>query len=125
MFDARLVINENYQTSDANIYSAGPLSKFKRVLYADKWQHEFVSSHEVGARLAEMTLAELGPERFRPNNQLLVSDMVLVYRQCKVIYRPVLGDYFYLCVRQPGQPLPYDLSRNMDNYVRTFIGRRE
>lgn len=117
VFDARLVINQNYQTSDANIYSAGPLSKFKRVLYADKWHHEFVSSHEVGARLAQMTLAELSPVRIRPSDPLQVSDLALVYHECKVIYRPVLGDYFYLCVRQPGQPLPYDLSRNMDNYV--------
>lgn len=120
MFDGRLVINKHYQTNDPCIYAAGPMTKFKRILYADQWRHEFVCSREVGIRLAHMTLTDLSPVRVRPHETVFMSNNMHVYRHCKVIQRAVLGGYYYLNVRQPGRALPYELAHNLEDYVRAI-----
>lgn len=118
VFDGRLVINKHFQTNDPCIYSAGPMTKFKRILYADKWRHEYVSSQEVGCRLANMTLRDLSPLPVQPISSYYLTNNVHIYHACKVVSNPVLGGYYYMCIHKPGRALPYLMERNTEKYVR-------
>lgn len=119
VFDGRLVINKNFQTNDPSIYAAGPMTKYKRVLYADQWRHEFVSRQEIGERLAQMTMNELctGRPDNRPETKFWLTDNVHIYRQCRITFRPLLAGYVYVLIAKPGRQMPYELVRHLENYV--------
>lgn len=123
VFDGRLVINEKCQTSDPNIFAAGPMTKYKRILYADDERHQYFSSIEVGALLAHQLFEYLNP--VRPHSaevkSHLVPGTVHIYKNPLIHYRLTLDGYRFLCIRKPGKQIPYDLMKSSEKYVSTTL----
>lgn len=119
VFDGRLVINAECQTNDPFIYAAGPMTKYKRILYAERYRHEHFSSTEVGEWLAKKIFEVINP--LRQHGELIKNETICktvhVFKDCKIETRPLLDGYFYVYIRPPGPLVPYNLMRIMDNYV--------
>lgn len=119
MFDGRLVINADCQTNDPCIYAAGPMTKYRRILYADDYRHEYYSSTEIGAWVAKRIFEDLDPWRphgFAPQRENL-KGTVHLHQNSKLAFHPVLDGYYFLSLRCPGKTVPYSLIKTMDNYV--------
>lgn len=120
VFDGRLVINEHFQTSDPCIYSAGPMTKYKRSLFACHMRHENFCSSEIGARVARKYMEQGNPNlpySTKPRSSHTIPGTTHMFAQPKVIYRRLLDNYCLLYITKPGQALPYDLDKSMEDYV--------
>lgn len=119
VFDGRLVINSKCETNDPSIFAAGPMTKYRRILYADNCRHQYFSSIEIGARLGRRLFDQLNPGR--PVNAKVklhtVPGTVHMFREPMVQCRPTLDGYRFLCIRKPGPPVPYELMKSSDKYV--------
>jgi len=67
VFDARLIVDTQFKTTDPYIYSVGPMAKFSRRFGESRMMEAFNSS-EVGAKLGDSILYDLGvgAEDFNP-----------------------------------------------------------
>lgn len=120
LFDGRLVIDENCRTNDPYIYAAGPMTKYKRILYADKFRHEHYDSMEIGQRLGKQFVAEVDP--IQPFKSSIINDdsvegTVYQYQKPMVEYCRFPGNRFYLCIRSPGVPIAYKIAKSFETYV--------
>lgn len=119
VFDGRLVINSKCETNDPNICAAGPMTKYRRILFAESCRHQYYSSIEIGARLAKRLFKQLNPGR--PFSEKIVvhtvPGTVHVFKEPLVDYRPTLDGYQFLCIRVPGPHIPYDLKKAGNKYV--------
>ncbi|CAH2982849.1 unnamed protein product [Chilo suppressalis] len=61
VYDGGLVIGPEFETNDPNIYGAGPCCRYSRRLYADRLEHQYYCSEEVGEALATIFLDKLDP----------------------------------------------------------------
>lgn len=59
MFNGRLIIDPYYQTSDICVRAAGPITKYRAILYADDDVHSLCNSREVGADVANKLLKRI------------------------------------------------------------------
>lgn len=119
VFDGRLVINELYETNDDHIYAAGPMTKYKRALYADRHRHQYYDSSEIGRKLAKYFLDETNPlidykERVPCQR---IHRTVHQFRKPKVEYAAVLSGLHYLCIRKPGALVSHELAKTLKDYV--------
>lgn len=84
-FDGRLVINATFQTSDAAVCGAGPLTKFSRCYYTDEWSHADFNSKEVGQDLAAKLLPLFDPTQEPADEAPPETDhLVPLYKQAKI-----------------------------------------
>lgn len=84
VFDSRLVLNNSFQTSDAAIFGAGPLTKFSLRYHSDEWSHASFNSRQVGEELAAVLLPLVDPtaEAVEPSPGL--ERLVPLYNQAKI-----------------------------------------
>ena len=61
VFDARLVVDNKFRTTDDAIFAAGTLTKFSRRYGAKRALHDFFNSKEVGMALANCFLEKVDP----------------------------------------------------------------
>ncbi len=61
VFDARLVVDNKFRTTDNAIFAAGTLTKFSRRYGAKRALHDFFNSKEVGMALANSFLEKVDP----------------------------------------------------------------
>jgi len=66
VFDGRVIVENNYRTTDKQIYAAGPIAMFSR-RFGPYEPFETYSSMEVGRHLCHTVLAFLGVEEFKAN----------------------------------------------------------
>uniref|UniRef100_A0A7S4G2C3 Cilia- and flagella-associated protein 61 N-terminal domain-containing protein n=1 Tax=Eutreptiella gymnastica TaxID=73025 RepID=A0A7S4G2C3_9EUGL len=66
VFDGRVIVENNYRTTDKQIYAAGPIAMFSR-RFGPSQPFETFSSMEVGRHLCHTVLAFLGVEEFKAN----------------------------------------------------------
>lgn len=108
VFDGRLLIDEDFRTNDPNIYAAGPLTRYKRSLYADQFAHQYYNSVEIGRVLGLQLLQKY-------TNELIFKNdcKKTVFRFTKpIIKRCILpGPFNYLSVVTPGVIIPFKLSK--------------
>ncbi|TKS75347.1 Cilia- and flagella-associated protein 61 [Collichthys lucidus] len=101
-FDGRLVINASFQTSDAAVSAAGPLTKFSRCYYTDEWSHANFNSKEVGQDLAAKLLPLFDPTQEPADEAPPEMDhLVPLYKQAKVQGGKLPGGLNYLHVTKP------------------------
>lgn len=107
VFDGRLVIKSSYETNDKFIYAAGPITKYKRIFYADRYRHEYYKSEEIGRRLAKKIVKKLDPLQPFTNTISSSSDpnTVHIYKDPLTTYCKLIGNFYYLYIREPGKPL--------------------
>lgn len=119
VFDGRLVINSKFETNDPSIFAAGPMTKYKRILYADKFRHQYFSSIEIGARLGRRVFDHLNPARSHSTKVKVhtIPGTVHQFKEPLIQYRPTLDGYRFLCIRNPGPPIPYEMMKSSDRYV--------
>ncbi|KAM3603080.1 uncharacterized protein V6R79_016169 [Siganus canaliculatus] len=85
VFDGRLVVNASFQTSDANIFGAGPLTRFSCYYQADEWSHASFNSKEVGGALADSLLSLIDLTQDPPDEPGPEAEgLVPLYKQAKV-----------------------------------------
>nr|XP_046228541.1 cilia- and flagella-associated protein 61 isoform X2 [Scatophagus argus] len=102
VFDSRLVINATFQTSDAAVSGAGPLTKFSRMYHSDEWSHANFNSKEVGQDLAAMLLALFDPTQQPAHDPPPETHhLVPLYKQAKIQGGKLPGGYNYLHVAKP------------------------
>jgi NADH dehydrogenase FAD-containing subunit len=63
VFDGRVIIEQNYRTTDPNIYAAGPIAMFSR-RFGRSNDFERYSALEVGRKLCETVLGFMGIEEY-------------------------------------------------------------
>ena len=51
VYDGKLVINNEFRTNDKYIFAAGPLTKYSKKYYSEKFNHEHYNSIEIGAEV--------------------------------------------------------------------------
>ncbi|XP_019121269.1 cilia- and flagella-associated protein 61 isoform X1 [Larimichthys crocea] len=101
-FDGRLVINATFQTSDAAVCGAGPLTKFSRCYYTDEWSHADFNSKEVGQDLAAKLLPLFDPTQEPADEAPPETDhLVPLYKQAKIQGGKLPGGLNYLHVTKP------------------------
>ncbi|KAE8286431.1 Cilia- and flagella-associated protein 61 [Larimichthys crocea] len=101
-FDGRLVINATFQTSDAAVCGAGPLTKFSRCYYTDEWSHADFNSKEVGQDLAAKLLPLFDPTQEPADEAPPEADhLVPLYKQAKIQGGKLPGGLNYLHVTKP------------------------
>eukprot|EP01006_Ploeotia_vitrea_P042645 TRINITY_DN66647_c7_g1_i1.p1 TRINITY_DN66647_c7_g1~~TRINITY_DN66647_c7_g1_i1.p1 ORF type:complete len:1197 (+),score=144.15 TRINITY_DN66647_c7_g1_i1:43-3633(+) len=66
VFDGRVIVENNYRTTDPQIYAAGPIAMFSR-RFGPSEPFEDFSSMEVGTKLCNVVLGFLGVEEFKHN----------------------------------------------------------
>jgi hypothetical protein len=52
-----LIVDLYGRACDANIFGAGPFTKFKRMYYAERFRHEWFNSEEIGTNVSEKSAA--------------------------------------------------------------------
>lgn len=114
------MIDAQFQTSDPCIFSAGPMTKYKRNMFACHMRHEHFNSSEIGTRVALKYLEQNNPNRpfsqKKPPSHTIPGTTHMFVRP-KVTYRTLLDNYFYFCVTKPGRALPHELDKSTDDYV--------
>jgi len=48
LFQDGIIIDENFQTNDPNIYAAGPATIYKKILLANHQNHAYFQAEEIG-----------------------------------------------------------------------------
>uniref|UniRef100_UPI003AB02D8A cilia- and flagella-associated protein 61-like n=1 Tax=Centroberyx gerrardi TaxID=166262 RepID=UPI003AB02D8A len=102
VFDGRLVIDASFHTNDSTIRAAGPLTKFSRRYYADRWSHASFSSREVGQDLAAMLLPFFDPTlepAVEPPPDM--DRLTPLYTQAKIQGGRLPGGFSYLHFTKP------------------------
>ena len=108
VFDGRLVIDTQCHTNDPVIYAAGPLTKYKRGLYFDGWEHETFNSCEIGRRLAAIMLPLFDPSS--PKLPELQKYEFPKFVQPKKLFAKLPGGYNYLHVWKPAPQIDMRIS---------------
>ncbi|XP_066532406.1 cilia- and flagella-associated protein 61 isoform X2 [Hoplias malabaricus] len=102
VFDGCLVIDSTFHTNDCTIRAAGPLTKFSRRYYADRWSHADFNSKEVGQELASLLLPLFDPTLEPTVNPPPEQDVLIpTYTQPKIQGGRMPGGYSYLHVTKP------------------------
>lgn len=113
VFDGRLVIDTDFRTNDANIYAAGPITRYKSSLYADQFAHENFNSIEIGHVLSLQLLQRFTEKTIYENNRQTVYEFTK-----PIIKRCVLpGPFHYLSVCEPGAVMSYKLAKLLGKNV--------
>lgn len=123
VFDGRLVINESFETNDPFIYAAGPMTKYKRALYADRQRHEYYNSLEIGIKLAKLLIAVVHPSKsYEPTIPSgRIHQTVQRFSRAHVTYAAVLDGLYYLRIRKPGFPVSHAMAQTLKVYVYSYI----
>ncbi|KFO76187.1 Uncharacterized protein C20orf26, partial [Cuculus canorus] len=110
VFDGRLVIDNEFRTTDVSIRAAGPLTKYSRRYYVDEWTHSNFNSKEIGFELATsmLNLFDPTPKPFskRPEGS---GRLIPMYKGCKIKGGVLPGGYNYLHISKPEIPICLDL----------------
>lgn len=120
VFDGRLVIDENFQTCDPCIFSAGPMSKYKRSLFANHMRHENYASVEIGQLVARKFMDQSSPKKSSANakkKSYTIPRTTHVFVKPKVYYWTLLNGYYLLKILMPGPEIPHELEKSMEDYV--------
>lgn len=95
------------------------MTKYKRILYADKLRHEHYDSVEIGHRLSKKLAAEVDP--LQPFESSTIDDLfegtVYQYQKPMVEYCSFPGNRYYVCIRSPGVPMAYNVAKSFETYV--------
>jgi len=89
-FDGHLIVNSSFETSNENVYAAGPVAKFKQ----DRCSHTRYNSVEIGARVAGVLLEQLNIVEDRWKDAKFVQPLT---EYCRLP-----GKYNYLHAIVPG-----------------------
>ncbi|KAM4713369.1 LOW QUALITY PROTEIN: cilia- and flagella-associated protein 61 [Anableps anableps] len=116
-FDARLIINGHFLTSDASVYAAGPLTRFSSGYYSDEWSHANFSSKEVGQELAAVLVALFDPSQEVPEDTGLL--IPLYNHQPRVQGGTLPGGYNFLHITKPSPSFQMGLSFQPDEAIVT------
>nr|XP_031360161.1 cilia- and flagella-associated protein 61 isoform X1 [Lonchura striata domestica] len=117
VFDGRVVIDAKFNTNDASIRAAGPLTKFSRRYFRDELTHSNFNSKEIGFELAASMLS-LFDSTPKPSSELPEGSdrLIPIYRRCKVQGGVLPGGYNYLHISKPGIPMPLDVEHDMHDH---------
>lgn len=101
VFDGRLIVNADLQTTDPSIFSTGGLARFSR-RYKDVLFHQYYNSREMGSHLAQSVLRAIDPlaEQENPPQELPTFD------QPTAISAVLPGDIHYTGIILPGISIP-------------------
>ncbi|GAB1605044.1 cilia- and flagella-associated protein 61-like isoform X1 [Argonauta hians] len=67
--DHKIVIDNDFHTTDPAIWAAGTFTQYRRALYSDSWVHGKFNSTEIGRALAEKVLNIFNPALRQPAAQ--------------------------------------------------------
>ncbi|ODN02858.1 Urocanate hydratase [Orchesella cincta] len=100
LYQDGIVIDGNFKTNDPNIYAAGPAASYQKILLADRQNHIYYQSEEIGYKLAEFLIESSGVEG---GGQGKLEDFNVI-RFNKPLIRAIKlpGDWYYLYLRSPG-----------------------
>ncbi|CAL8073178.1 unnamed protein product [Orchesella dallaii] len=100
LYQDGIVIDGNFKTNDAHIYAAGPAASYQKILLADRQNHIYYQSEEIGYKLAEFLIESSGVEG---GGQGKLEDFNVI-RFNKPLIRAIKlpGDWYYLYLRSPG-----------------------
>jgi hypothetical protein len=56
VYDGGLVVGPAFETNDPHVYGAGPCVKYSRRLYADRLQHHYFCSEDVGEAVMKLLI---------------------------------------------------------------------
>ncbi|XP_037902736.1 cilia- and flagella-associated protein 61-like [Hermetia illucens] len=122
VFDGRIVIDANNRTNDPNIYAAGPLTKYRRILYADRYRHIYYNSKEIGMQLALRLVENYSRRGAEANQQEPPFKWIVPHYSFPIVESIILpGNYYYMHIRRPGFQLPNFLERSLDQYGMDLI----
>ncbi|XP_014471472.1 PREDICTED: cilia- and flagella-associated protein 61-like isoform X2 [Dinoponera quadriceps] len=112
IFDGSLIIDPECRTNDPFIFAAGTLTKYSRKFHAESSQHMYLSSAEVGERLAEILRRVIGIQQSDEEiSALSVKEKTCltppVFRAPVVVACILPGDYHYLHVHKSGRETSY------------------
>lgn len=95
------------------------MTKYKRILYAEKFRHEHCDSMEIGQRLSKQLVAEVDPllPFGSSNSDDLLEGTVYKCQKPMVEYCRFPGNRYYLCIRTPGVPMAYKCAKLFETYV--------
>ncbi|CAL7938183.1 unnamed protein product [Xylocopa violacea] len=108
VFDGRLVIDPDMRTNDPSIFAAGTMTKYRRKLYADSWQHVYFYSAEIGERLAKVLRSIIDShhrgvytpfEPYKGKTFLAIP----VFRLPNIVACTLPGGYRYVHACKPGK----------------------
>ncbi|XP_043269314.1 cilia- and flagella-associated protein 61 [Venturia canescens] len=113
VFDGRLVIDPDCSTNDPSVFAAGAVTKYSRKYNAERWQHQYYSSVEVGERLAQILKEKTqydGSDEGNKNADCSESNFqkhtnLPEFRAPIIVYCRLPGGLKYLHVRKPGKKI--------------------
>jgi hypothetical protein len=123
VFDGRLVVDADFQTTDKSIRGAGSLTKFARRYHADQWSLGHFNSKEVGQKLALSVLRDYDPVADQSEKQVDTNSPPLIpsFASPKVSHAKVPGQFTYLHVAPPALETPFEIAKEHPHYGRDLV----